>query len=230
MQPTTATQITDCDVTQELVDGDSDVNVDAGRSPVGAISRKTNAQPNGQKQRIYTSTPKAIFEKQQRNDAIGFCSLAKATRKQHNIYVGGGAVKGAQGQGPTSDVRLKALLLLFAILIIGYRIVSLTMPLINSEMVQELSSYVQAQLSAAQDWSEEHQLRSKLSPLLCGFLIASFFYGMVYMDSLEPGVNPPSPFSKRSKQRNRERSTIQLSYLGAIGTGIMVTLMMYLDL
>lgn len=91
--------------------------------------------------------------------------------------------------------------------------------------MQQLGIYVQAQLSAAKDWTEEHQLRSKLSPLLCGFLVGSFFYGMVYMDSLEPGVNPPTPFSK---QCNRQRSTLQLSYLGAIGSGVMVTFLMYM--
>jgi len=115
MQSFPVMQITDCDVTTEAVDTTS--------SSVGAISRKTNAQPNGRNQRIYTSTPNDKFKKQQqlkqRNDAIGFCNLAKATKKYY-INVGG------KGKEPTFfDMRLKVLGLLFSTVIIGYLLVSL---------------------------------------------------------------------------------------------------------
>ncbi|KAH8420968.1 hypothetical protein KR222_000172 [Zaprionus bogoriensis] len=208
-----------------------------GASPSGAISRKTNAQPNGLKQRIYTSTPKYKhkFNKQinsrqhqqqqqqqqqrqrQRSDAIG-------ARTKHYICVGVAALYAAvKGQGSALDLRLKALLLSFGIVIIGYQAVLLIMPYTD---VQQLSGYVQAQLSAAMDWTEEHQLRSKLSPLLCGILMAVFSYGMVYMDSAEPGVNPPATL-RRSR---RGSSGLSLSYLGALCSGALVTILMYMDL
>ncbi|XP_001985865.2 uncharacterized protein LOC6560361 isoform X2 [Drosophila grimshawi] len=207
--------------------------VNAAANPSAAISMKTNAQLNGQQRRIYTSTPIANRREsqQQRNDddAIGFCNLAKATAKRY-ICVGG-----VKGQELTFDVRLIVIILLFAIIIIGYRliIIMLAMPYINgsSGQQQQLRSYVQAQLSAAFDWSEQHQVRSKLSPVLCGLLVAAFFYLIVYLDSAVPGVDPPAPFSPRSKQRYRQKSSaLQLNYLIALGSGILLTFLMYVDL
>ncbi|XP_030554412.1 uncharacterized protein LOC115758038 [Drosophila novamexicana] len=219
--------LAECDVTRQRTD------VKSGTGPSAAISMETNVQPNRQQQRIYTSTPINEFKKQhksqQRNDAIGFLDLAKATTKRY-IRVGGGGAASVKGQEPTFDVRLKALILLFGIIIIGYRIITLTMPYINGSNVQQLSSYVQAQLSAALDWSEQHQMRSKLNPLLWGLIVSVFCYAIVYLDSAVPGVVPPAPFSSRSKQRSRLRSSaVQLNYWCALGAGIMVTFLMYVD-
>lgn len=216
------------DVTEQQLD------VKSGTSSSAAISMKTNVQPSRQQQRIYTSTPKIEFNKQrksqQRNDAIGLCRLAKATTK-HYICVGEGGANGVKGQEPTFDVRLKALFLLFGIIIIGYRAIILTMPYINGSNVQQLSNYVQAQLSFAFDWSEQNQLSAKLTPVLCGLIVSVFCYAIVYLDSAVPGVSPPTPFSPRSKQRSRRGSSgLQLNYLCALGAGIMVTFLMYSDL
>ncbi|KAH8355263.1 hypothetical protein KR093_009898, partial [Drosophila rubida] len=172
---------------------------------VGAIgiSSKTNAQPNGWERRIYTSTPKnKVSEQQQLKqrssssvDAIcGLFSSLKAAQKKLS------AAASVKWQAPIMDSRLKALILLFGIAVIGYQLINLATPYITCDKVQHFSSSVQAQLSAASEWSREHQLGSKLRPLLCGFLVSAFFYGMVYMDSASPGVNPPAPISICSKK------------------------------
>ncbi|XP_026841281.1 uncharacterized protein LOC6590451 isoform X2 [Drosophila persimilis] len=105
------------------------------------------------------------------------------------------------------------------------------MPYINTDSVQQLTGFVQGQWSEALGWSERHQLVSKLSPLLCGLIVATFAYGMVYLDSAVPGVTPPSPFSPRSKQRFRQQksASLHLGYLCALFSGLLVTIFMYFD-
>lgn len=125
--------LAECDVTRQRTD------VKSGTGPSAAISMETNVQPNRQQQRIYTSTPINEFKKQhksqQRNDAIGFLDLAKATTKRY-IRVGGGGSASVKGQEPTFDVRLKALILLFGIIIIGYRIITLTSEYIHAAFIK----------------------------------------------------------------------------------------------
>ncbi|XP_022228917.1 uncharacterized protein LOC111078516 [Drosophila obscura] len=182
-----------------------------------AIIRKTNAQ---QSTRIFTSTPKNSHQRTETSPLF------------HNCV--GAANKGG-GVGvtlATFDPRLKKAALLLGILIIGYKTVILSMPYINADSVQQLTGYVQGQWSEALGWTERHQLVSKLSPLLCGLIVATFAYGMVYLDSAVPGVTPPSPFSPRSKQRFRQQksASLHLGYLCALFSGLLVTIFMHFDL
>ncbi|KAH8299342.1 hypothetical protein KR044_000544, partial [Drosophila immigrans] len=152
-----------------------------------AISSKTNAQQNGWQRRLYTSTPKQQQLKQRSSDDAShrfLCSLLKAAKNKFSA-----ASDSVKWQAAIMmDARLKAPLLLFGIAIMGYLTISLATPYINNDFVQHFTSSVQ-------EWSREHQLGARLRPLLCGFLVSAFCYGMVYMDSASPGINPPSPFS-----------------------------------
>ncbi|SPP75628.1 uncharacterized protein LOC117591829 [Drosophila guanche] len=187
----------------------------------GYAIRTTNAQ---QSTRIFTSTPTNSRQRTEITSPLF-----------HNSV---GAVEAADKGGgvgvtlATFDPRLKKAALLLGILIIGYKSVILSMPYINSGSVQQLTGYVQGQWSEALEWTESHQLVSKLSPLLCGLIVATFAYGMVYLDSVVPGVTPPSPFSPRSKQRFRQQksASLHLGYLCALFSGLLVTIFMYFDL
>ncbi|XP_017040773.1 ADP-ribosylation factor-like protein 6-interacting protein 6 isoform X2 [Drosophila ficusphila] len=106
------------------------------------------------------------------------------------------------------------------------------MPYISGDSIQVLSHQMQSRWNETLEWATSHQLGSRLSPLLCGLLVAGFAYGIVYLDSAVPGVNPPSPFSPRSKKRFREEkaASLHLGYLCALFCGFLVTVFMYCDL
>ncbi|XP_068146007.1 uncharacterized protein [Drosophila tropicalis] len=177
------------------------------------VSRAKNVDPFASAPHsLYTSTPR-----KKHSDSF-YSQFVQVT---NNLCVGGGGV------GVTFDPRLKQLVIIFAILIIGYKSVILTMPYINASNIQQVGQYVQV----ARDWSEKHQLGSRLSPLLWGLLITIFSYGLVYLDSAEPGISPPSPFSKQTRsQRQKKGISLHLNYLGAFLAGSMVTLVMYFNL
>ncbi|XP_062127890.1 uncharacterized protein LOC133840205 [Drosophila sulfurigaster albostrigata] len=226
MQPLHKTLMRDCDVSQHF-----GVSANATNLSATAISSKTNAQSNGWERRmVYTSTPKyKVSEQQQlkqRNDvgSIRLRSSLKAAQKKFSA-----ASTAVKWQAPIMDARLKGLILLFGIAIIGYQFINLASPLIN-DSVPHFCSWVQTQLSASLEWCREHQLGSKLRPLLCGFLVSAFFYGIVFMDSAVPGINPPAPHLFWSKERTSIKHTLDLSYMMAMGSGVIVTLLMYLEL
>ncbi|KAL3273244.1 hypothetical protein HHI36_014698 [Cryptolaemus montrouzieri] len=59
-------------------------------------------------------------------------------------------------------------------------------------------------------------------PLLCGILVTYFTWLMVYLDSKEPGIQPPSPFSPK---KNRSRSSgplLHLNYVFPLLLGVSV--------
>ncbi|XP_001360748.2 uncharacterized protein LOC6590451 isoform X1 [Drosophila persimilis] len=187
-----------------------------------AVIRKSNAQQSTT--RIFTSTPNNSRQRTEITSPL-FRNCVGAVEA---------ADKGGVGVGvtlTTFDPRLKKAALFLGILIIGYKSVILSMPYINTDSVQQLTGFVQGQWSEALGWSERHQLVSKLSPLLCGLIVATFAYGMVYLDSAVPGVTPPSPFSPRSKQRFRQQksASLHLGYLCALFSGLLVTIFMYFD-
>ncbi|XP_043643686.1 ADP-ribosylation factor-like protein 6-interacting protein 6 [Drosophila teissieri] len=177
-----------------------------------AVRSKKIGQPNGPK---YTSTPKTSHPK-----------------LEHYVGVAEPTKKGQVGVVTALDPLIKKVALLFGILIIGYKSVILTMPYITGDSIQVLSHQVQSRWNETLVWATRHQLGSRLSPLLCGLLVAAFAYGIVYLDSAVPGVNPPSPFSPRSKKRFREEKTasLHLGYLCALFCGFLVTVFMYFDL
>ncbi|XP_017093664.2 uncharacterized protein [Drosophila bipectinata] len=172
----------------------------------GALRSKTNAERSGSVE--YTSTPKRSN-----------CVLDTKEKGQVGVLA-------------TFDPRVKEVALLFGFLIIGYKSIILAMPLISTDSVQEWNQQVLSHWNATLEWSTQHQLGSKLSPFLCGFLVAIFAYGIVYLDSVVPGVNPPSPFTPRSKKRHHDEknSSLHLSYLCALLCGALVTVFMYFDL
>lgn len=96
---------------------------------------------------------------------------------------------------------LKVLLLLTGLATMGY----LIMPYINNNNMKELSII--------------------LASLLSGLVVASFAYGTVYVDSLNPGVTSPAPFSTDPNGRAQQ----QLCFVGAIASGAIVTLIMYVN-
>ncbi|KAH8400781.1 hypothetical protein KR009_000954 [Drosophila setifemur] len=189
-----------------------------------AFRAKTNAEPSGG---IYTSTPKTSHQRPQQQQI----------RKQqsHQLHCVGAVEpkeKGRVGVFATFDPRLKTVALLFGFLIIGYKSVILTMPYISADSIQEFTHQVQSQWRATIDWSSRHKLGSLMSPLLWGLLVAGFAYGIVFLDSAVPGVNPPSPFTPRSKKRfyDEKRASLHLGYLCALSCGFLVTVFMYFDL
>ncbi|KRG05095.1 uncharacterized protein Dmoj_GI20959, isoform B [Drosophila mojavensis] len=103
--------------------------------------------------------------------------------------------------------------------ILGTTDMSSSLSYINGSGVQQLSSYVQSQLSGAFE---------KLLPVLCGLLVAGFGYAIVYLDSAAPGVSPRTPFSPPAKQRSRQnKSSMQLNYFCALAVGVIVTFFTY---
>ncbi|KAH8253999.1 hypothetical protein KR032_007917 [Drosophila birchii] len=182
------------------------ISSDAARS-------KTNAKPSA---RIYTSTPKTSYPRLQQ-----YAAVAEPTAKAR---VGVVAL--------AFDPRIKTAALLFGLLIIGYKSVILAMPYISADSIQVWSHQVQGQWNETLAWADKHQLSAKLSPLLCGLLVSALAYGIVYLDSAVPGVNPPSPFSPRSKKRFRDEksASLHLGYLCALSCGVFVAFFMYFGL
>ncbi|XP_017125521.1 uncharacterized protein LOC108144875 [Drosophila elegans] len=183
----------------------------------GIFSTAVRSSKTGeQNARIYTSTPKTSHH----------------PKLQQYVGVPKPTEKGRVGVATAFDPLIKKVALLFGILIIGYKSVILTMPYISGDSIQVLSHQLQSRWNEALVWATSHQLGSRLSPLLCGLLVAAFAYGIVYLDSAVPGVNPPSPFSPRSKKRFREEKTasLHLGYLCALFCGFLVTIFMYFDL
>ncbi|XP_016985889.1 uncharacterized protein LOC108049273 [Drosophila rhopaloa] len=178
-----------------------------------AVRSEIIGEPNGPR---YTSTPKTSHH----------------PKLQHYVGVPEPSEKGRVGVVTAFDPLIKKVALLFGILIIGYKSVILTMPYISGDSIQVMSHQVQSRWNDTLVWATSHQLGSRLSPLLCGLLVAAFAYGIVYLDSAVPGVNPPSPFTPRSKKRFREEKTasLHLGYLCALFCGFLVTVFMYFDL
>ncbi|XP_016958816.1 uncharacterized protein LOC108030438 [Drosophila biarmipes] len=198
-----------CDVTH----GQQEENKTKLLFSTAVRSSKTN-QPNG---RIYTSTPKTS---QPQPKVPNYVGLNEPTEK------------GRVGVVTALDPLLKKVALLIGILIIGCKSVILTMPYVSGDSIQVLSHQVQSRWNETLVWATRHQLGSRLSPLLCGLIVAAFAYGIVYLDSAVPGVNPPAPFTPRSKRRFREEKTasLHLGYLCALFCGFLVTVFMYFDL
>nr|XP_016927835.1 uncharacterized protein LOC108008486 isoform X1 [Drosophila suzukii] len=198
-----------CDVTHRQL-GENKTNLIFSTA---VRSTKTD-KPNG---RIYTSTPKTSHPHQKVQNYVGSTEPTE---------------KGRVGVVTAFDPLLKKVALLFGILIIAYKSVILTMPYISGDSIQVLSHQVQSRWNETLVWATSHQLGSRLSPLLCGLIVAAFAYGIVYLDSAVPGVNPPSPFTPRSKKRFRDEKTasLHLGYLCALFCGFLVTVFMYFDL
>nr|XP_017011031.2 uncharacterized protein LOC108066851 [Drosophila takahashii] len=183
-------------------------------SMAAAVRSKKVGKQNGP---IFTSTPKSSHPNPKLQKYVGVTEPAE---------------KGRVGVATAFDPLLKKVALLFGALIIGYKSVILTMPYISGDSIQVMSHQVQSRWNETLVWATRHQLGSRLSPLLCGLLVAAFAYGIVYLDSAVPGVNPPSPFSPRSKKRFRDEKTasLHLGYLCALFCGFLVTAFMYFDL
>lgn len=45
------------------------------------------------------------------------------------------------------------------------------------------------------DWNVQSNIPPIIWPILCGIGMSIFTWVMVYLDSDEPGINPPTPFS-----------------------------------
>lgn len=103
-------------------------------------------------------------------------------------------------QGSKQEL-LKVILMLLGLIIIGY----LIMPYINDQNVQQLGIF--------------------LAPVFSGLVVASFAYGIVYVDNLNPVVTPATPFTIDPNAR----SPVHLCYVGAIASGVIVTLIMYVN-
>ncbi|XP_013118240.1 uncharacterized protein LOC106095552 [Stomoxys calcitrans] len=128
------------------------------------------------------------------------------------------------------DIRLIALLLIFACTILLYKMV-IVMPYTNMENAANLRDYIESSYSNAVMWANHHELMRILHPFVCGLLVAIFGYCLVYLDSNVPGVSPPTPFSPRKRAiYYQQRSSIHLGYLTALAVGVVISSLMYLDL
>lgn len=58
-------------------------------------------------------------------------------------------------------------------------------------------------------------------PVLCGALATYFTWCVVYLDSSEPGVQPPSPFSP-TKYKKQSGHTFHLNYVFAVLIGLFI--------
>ncbi|KAM8720554.1 hypothetical protein ACLKA7_006574 [Drosophila subpalustris] len=62
-----------------------------------------------------------------------------------------------------------------------------------------------------------------LAPMLSALSVAFYAYGIFYVDTLNPGVGSPTPFSADPNGH----SHLHLCFVGAIASGVIVTLVMY---
>lgn len=163
-----------------------------------------------------------------RSEEIG-AAIAKAgdppakysLNKIHNDY----------GSVNTFNPKLRALLILVALVLVGYKIYIVSMPYTSQESLSNIGTITQKKLHDALDWASHPDVRNKLNPILCGIAFSVFSFVLVYLDSNVPGINPPSPFSPRSKilYRRQKTSSIHLGYLTAIAGGFVVSALMLLD-
>ncbi|XP_066140470.1 ADP-ribosylation factor-like protein 6-interacting protein 6 [Euwallacea fornicatus] len=93
--------------------------------------------------------------------------------------------------------------------------------LISYEVVTETG-----QVMFANTWETAVRHSNIWLPLVCGCLATYFTWMCVYLDSKEPGVNPPSPLSPQ-KYRSRSGHTFHLNYVFAVLVGFLVTIYMY---
>ncbi|GLV32975.1 uncharacterized protein CBL_08963 [Carabus blaptoides fortunei] len=67
-----------------------------------------------------------------------------------------------------------------------------------------------------------------LFPVLCGLLMTSFTWLMMYLDSSVPGVQPPTPFSP-ARYKVRSGHSFHLGYVIAVVNGVMVFTLMLVN-
>ncbi|XP_055907577.1 uncharacterized protein LOC129942592 [Eupeodes corollae] len=145
-------------------------------------------------------------------------------KKYYDCDYGDGSVN-------TFNPKLRALLILVALLLVGYKIYNITMPYTSQESLSNIGIITQKKLNDAFEWAAQPDVRNKINPILCGLAFSVFSFFLVYLDSNVPGINPPSPFSPRSKMlyRRQKTSSIHLGYLTAIAGGLVVSALMMLD-
>ncbi|XP_073848508.1 uncharacterized protein isoform X1 [Musca autumnalis] len=106
-----------------------------------------------------------------------------------------------------------------------------SMPYSNMENAANFKGFIEDSYRSAVVWANDHELLHILQPLVCGLLVAIFGYSLVYLDSNVPGVSPPSPFSPRKKvMYYQQKSSVHLGYLSALGAGVVIAVLMYLDI
>lgn len=131
----------------------------------------------------------------------------------------------------TFNPKLRALLILIALVLVGYKIYIIAMPYTSQESISNIGTIANKKLDDAWEWASRTDVQNKLNPILCGIAFSVFSFVLVYLDSNVPGINPPSPFSPRSKMlyRRQKTSSIHLGYLTAIAGGFVVSALMLLD-
>uniref|UniRef100_A0A6P7FMX6 ADP-ribosylation factor-like protein 6-interacting protein 6 n=1 Tax=Diabrotica virgifera virgifera TaxID=50390 RepID=A0A6P7FMX6_DIAVI len=76
-------------------------------------------------------------------------------------------------------------------------------------------------------WKHAAKYSNIWLPIVCGVLSSYFTWMMVYLDSNEPGVQPPSPFSPK-KYKEQSGHTFHLNYVFAIIIGFLVSGYMFM--
>lgn len=135
------------------------------------------------------------------------------------------------GSVNTLNPKLRALLILIALVLVGYKIYIVSMPYTSQESLSNIGTIANQKFNDALDWVSLPDVQNKLNPILCGIVFSVFSFVLVYLDSNVPGINPPSPFSPRSKMlyRRQKTSSIHLGYLTAIAGGFVVSALMLLE-
>ncbi|KAK9887757.1 hypothetical protein WA026_000072 [Henosepilachna vigintioctopunctata] len=95
--------------------------------------------------------------------------------------------------------------------------------IVETKLVSYESILTDGEVMVNYAWKNSVKYSQYWLPLLCGSLVTYFTWLLVYLDSKEPGIQPPSPFSPKKNSSRSSGPVLHLNYLFAIMIGVMVS-------